>query len=189
MNTWLAGQHNKGFTILEMVVSISLFSTLVIMVTSIMLIVSNAQRKTGAIHAVQDNARFIIQLLNKEMSTGTNFALTTYCAPGKEIKFISNNDFFFPNRFYFLQGTTLMRLKEIVTSSAQCASAKPLSGEETKIDQLIFSVRGQLPWPSLDGQPIVTTSIRISATDPKFGSETFMNLQSTITSRFRDIGP
>ena len=193
MKTTFNREKNKGFTLLEMVISISIFTILVIAVTTIMLIVSSAQRKVTDIQAVQDNIRFIFELLTKEMRSGSNFSATTYCAPaGKEIQFIANNDVLFPNRTYFLQGDTLMRAKQFITSSAQCSVAtiaRPLSGEEVKIEILNFFLHGPLPWPSLDGQPLVTISMRISARDPKFGTETTMNLQSTVTSRFRDIGP
>lgn len=190
MITPLTWKQNKGFTLLEMVVSIGIFTVLMITVTTIVLIVSSAQHKAGEIQAVQDNIRFITELLNKEIRTGTDFALTTFCAAaGNEIQFVSHNVFFTPNRTYFLQGDVLMRAKQLITSSAECASVKPLSGEEIKIDQLIFSLRGQVPWPSLDGQPMVTISMRITSRDPKFGSETLMNIQTTVTARLRDIGP
>lgn len=180
----------KGFTLLEMVIALGLFSLVTVAFVGITLSLLNAQRKAADAQIVQENARFIMELLTKEMRTGTNFTASTTCAPaGKEIRF-TTTDLLTPNRTYFFSSNRLMRLKAFAFLPSQCANAIELSGEDLFVDNIDFFLRGQIPESSPlpnDGQPTVTINMRVSGREPLYGSQTILNLQTTVVVRIRDV--
>ena len=172
----------SGFTLLEMLVSIGIFSVLVVAAIDITLSISNAQLKTASLQAIQDNIRFSLELISKEMRTGTDYNLSSFCAPaGSEISFITAAG---EQRVYYLD--TVKRAIMRIKGSADCANAAQFTAEEVSVDTLTLRLRGQTLGRN-DGQPMVTLALKISSTDPKFGSQTFMNLQTTIVQRIRDL--
>ena len=185
--------HNTlcaGFTLLEMVVALGIFSLVIVAFVGITLSLLNAQRKAADAQIIQENARFIIELFTKEMRTGTNFTASATCAPpGKEIRFTST-DPLTPNRTYFFSNNKIMRLKSFPFSSLECANAVELSGEDLLVNNIDFDLHGSVPESSLlsnDGQPTVIISMRMSGREPLFGSQTTLNLQTTIVVRIRDL--
>lgn len=171
-----------GFTLLEMLVSIGIFSVLVVAAIDITLGISNAQLKTASLQAIQDNIRFGLELVTKEMRTGTNYNLSSFCAPaGSEISFTTSVG---EQRIYYLDTArkAIMRLKD----SINCANSIQFTAEEVSVDILTIRLRGQTSGPS-DGQPTATLALKISSSEPKFGGETSMNLQTTVVQRFRDL--
>jgi len=176
-----------GFTLLEMIISSGIFTALVIIAIGISLGVSNAQIKAADIQAIQDNVRFSLELMTKEMRTGTNFALTSICAaPGSELSFDSTSG----RRIYFLNSTTktVHRATQNITA-AECgdpSKAPPFSGEEIAVETLVFRLMGAARGPQ-DGQPVVTVVLGIRAREIRFGAETTMTLQTTVVPRLRDL--
>lgn len=172
----------SGFTLLEMLVSIGIFSVLVVSAIDITLGISNAQLKTASLQAIQDNIRFGLELVTKEMRTGTNYRLSSFCAPaGSEISFITSAG---EQRVYYLNAArkAIMRIR----GSVNCANSIQFTAEEVSVNTLTIRLRGQTAGPD-DGQPTITLAIKISSSDPKFGGETSINLQTTIVQRFRDL--
>lgn len=184
----LPSSLSVGFTLLEMVIALGLFSLVTVAFVGITLSLFDAQHKAANAQIVQENARFIMELLTKEMRTGTNFTASTVCAPGgKEIRF-TTTDPLTPNRTYFFLDNKIMRHKSFL-STATCANATELSGEDLFVENIDFFLRGQvkesLPNPN-DGQPTVTISMRVSGREPLYGSQTILNLQTTVVVRIRD---
>lgn len=181
-------KSGDGFTLLEMIISTGLFSVLVVSVISITLGVSSAQIKATNIQTIQDNIRFSLELITKEMRTGGNYQLSAWCAPpGSEISFSTSLG---EPRTYFWDeaGKSIMRSTKSITG-ADCANAEkvaPLTSEEVMIDKLFFYLRGQSAGP-VDGQPQTTIVLRVRSRSPKFLLESSMNLQTTVTQRLRDL--
>lgn len=174
--------HKAGFTLLEMLVSIGIFSVLVVTAIDITLGISSAQLKTASLQAIQDNIRFSLELISKEMRTGTNYSLSSLCAPaGSEISFTTAAD---EQRVYYLDAArkAIIRIK----GGTACSNAVQFTAEEVSVDTLTIRLRGQTPGPN-DGQPTITLALKISSSDPKFGGETSMNLQTTVVQRVRDL--
>jgi len=179
----------SGFTLLEMIISIGIFSVIVIAAIGITLSVSNAQIKTANIQAIQDNIRFSLELITKEMRTGSKYTLTSICAgPGSEISFDTALD---EKRVYFLDSANkrIMRAKEMITTSDCDGSSKkaaPFTAEDVFVDRLIFLTTGNLRGP-VDGQPRITILLKVRSKSPKFELESSMDLQTTVVQRFRDL--
>ncbi|TSC78669.1 MAG: hypothetical protein G01um101433_130 [Parcubacteria group bacterium Gr01-1014_33] len=188
-------KKNSGFTLLEMVVSIGIFTTLVIASMGIMIAITRAQSKAAALQAIQDNIRFSMELLVKELHTGANYRLVTngQCGSiGNAMQFTSLNQGV-QERFYYLADTNgdaigdiLMRVAMGTGESLDCARAEPLTAEEIVVDTLTFDIHGQTSGPE-DGQPWVTISMGVYSKEARYGKETKMNLQTTVVSRIRDL--
>lgn len=180
LNSW------NGFTLLEMLISIGIFSVVVIATIGITLSVTQAQIKAANIQVIQDNIRFSLELMTKEMRTGTNFVISGYCTlvPDAEISFEGNSG----NRAYFLDSSTntIMRLKQKIASASDCLVASALTSEEISVDNLKFLLSGQAIGPT-DGQPKITITISLTSKSPKFQLESSMNLQTTVIQRLRDL--
>lgn len=178
----------KGFTLLEMVISTGLFAVLVVSAINITLSVSNAQIKAANMQAIQDNIRFSLELITKEMRTGGGFTLSTKCAPsGSEISFTTSQN---QPRIYYLntQALAIMRSTQNVTSSDCDNPAKfsALTSEEVSVERLFFFLQGAAVGPG-DGQPFITIALRVKSKSPKYFLESSMNLQTTIVQRLRDL--
>ncbi len=76
----------RGFSLIELIVAISLFSVAATIGTGALLSVSDAQQKVLALRIVQDNFSYLFDTITKEIRTGTNY----HCG-------ISINDFDFYN--------------------------------------------------------------------------------------------
>src|SRR3990167_9895129 len=63
----------RGFTLLEMFVALGVFSVIMVIAFGIAISMNNAQFKASRIQIVQDDLRFALESMTKEMRTGTNF--------------------------------------------------------------------------------------------------------------------
>lgn len=177
----------SGFTLLEMLISIGIFSVVVIATIGITLSVTQAQIKAANVQVIQDNIRFSLELMTKEMRTGTDFVITSICnttVPGAEVSFTGNSG----DRAYFLDSSTdtIMRLKQKITSAGDCLLASALTSEEIAVNDLGFWLTGHAIGPT-DGQPKVTITMSLTSKSPKFQLESSMNLQTTVIQRLRDL--
>jgi len=59
--------NNKGFSLIEMLVSVAVFVVLILIVTSIFQSVIKAQRNAIAAQSVQESMRFALELISKEL--------------------------------------------------------------------------------------------------------------------------
>ncbi len=172
---------NRGFTLMEMVVSLGLFSVLVVAAMGVIISISNAQIKAANIQTIQDNIRFALELITKEARTGTDFQLSVVCAsgPGEELSFTTAAG---SQRIYYRSGTELKR----IAGSTDCEESQPVSSEDVEIETLRFILSGEIPGPN-DGQPRITLAARLRSVSAKFQLESSMNLQTTIIQRLRDL--
>lgn len=178
-----------GFTLLEMVISIGIFSVLVIAAIGITISVSNTQIKAGNIQGILDNIRFSLELLTKEMRTGNNYQLTTICAAsGAEISFLNSAS---AKRIYFFDSSlkALMRATQDLTV-ADCSGATgkimQFTAEDVEVQRFKVSLQGQAEGAN-DGQPWTLISLTVRSKSPKYELESFMDLQTMVTQRLRDI--
>lgn len=189
-----------GFTLLELIVCIGIFSALTVGVVGVMIQLMNAQQKAAEIQAVIDNLRFNLELMSREMRTGLNFItsgpqlLNCSDSLGKEIRFTSFNQGVPQFRVYYLAdtdrngtGDAIMRIAtpDILTLPT-CAMAERFTSEDVVVEDWDFLLRGAGPFPS-DGQPFITLNLRIKSKSAKVLAETRMNLQVTVAQRVRDL--
>lgn len=183
-----------GFTLVEIIIATALFTILVIAVVDIIIASFNAQRKISNIQVVQDNVRFSLDLMAREIRTGEKFKLITHpCAfnLGGGIEF--TNLTAGARRYYYLadrDGNTfpdsIMRVAMTSDIDIDCALAAQFTADEVIIEYLRFYLNGQVLGPS-DGEPRITIVLGARSRDQKIISETSMNIQTSITPRVRDL--
>src|SRR3989344_6906727 len=176
-------RHRKflmGFTLLEMTIAIGIFSLIAVAAIGITLAAVQAQRKAANLQVVQDNARFGLELMTKELRTGSAYRLTTFCGiSGEEVSFLT---FTGAVRVYYKSGNSLMRL----VGTTNRASAISFIGGDAIVTLAKFRVGGEVLGPT-DGQPWVSISLSVRSADPDQSLESRANIQTTVVARLRDL--
>lgn len=184
----------RGFTLIEMVVAIGIFSVIVISAIGIELGVANAQLKANGIQSILDNIRFSLELITKEMRTGTSYSITQNCTTrlsansGPEITFTTSTG---QTRVYFLDAATgLVMRATTAIGPADCdgltKKVQPFTADDVAIQSLNFQTFGNTFGPN-DGQPWILVTLSVSSKEPKYQFDSSMNLQTMIVQRYRDI--
>lgn len=184
--------YKEGVSLIEMVVAVAIFSLLTLLSIGSMIGVMNAERKAVVIKDVIDNARFSLELMTRELRTGDNYLWGGLSCPGQTgngLQFISYNQGSPQRRFYYrnLAAGAIFRVAMPNSSPVDCNLARQFTAEEVVVDQFVVTLGGAsaLLGPA-DGQSRVTISMLIFGKSPKYGADTRMNLQTTITGRIRD---
>ena len=176
----------RGFTLLEMIVAIGIFSIVILISLSTLLVVTSAQKRAVAIQNAQDNLRFALEAISKETRTGnffhcgfsaTDISLTPQdCLTGGVSFTFLNADG--ETVTYRLNGTQLEK------SSNGGASFQVMTASAVKIERLTFVVRGSAAGDNK--QPQVLVILEGSVTLAKGGTAARLNLQTTISQRKLD---
>lgn len=169
----------KGFTLLEMMVATGIFSVVIIIAIGAMISLNQAQIKAANIQNIQDNVRFALESMTKEIRTGTQFSVAGCSFSGcTEITFFNEG----VNLGYCLSGDVIRRFLPPV----DCGSGSPITSDAVSIKKMLFYLVGQNAGPS-DGQPRATIIIEAQSRNSALQLETHFNLQTTVTPRRRDI--
>lgn len=155
-------KHNKGFTIIELMVAMSLF-VIVVGITSGTFVRSlRTQRALVALMAANDNASQTLEQMTREIRTGTEFA-----ASGSRLAFTNAAG---EPTAYDIAGDRITR------------NGKSLTASNVLVKYLRFSVRGAEVGDGTSTR--VTVFLGVSA---KGKMESFVTrLQTTIASRVLD---
>lgn len=170
----------SGFTLLEMLVSVGIFSVVVITAISVLISIRDAQQKAGNIQNIQDNIRFLMEFMTKEMRQGSQYAgtgcvldactgLSFRSATGQTIG-------------YCLDASVIRR----TVGGIACGSGSAMTSNNAAITRLVFYLVGETAGPS-DGQPRVTIAIGGRSSIAKIKLKSEFDLQTTITQRIRDL--
>lgn len=192
-----------GFTLIEMMVAMTLFSVVIILNVSIISLVSNAQKKAIALQNAEDNIRFAFEAMAKEIRTGMTF----YCSNGAVSggtqdclaggsSFTFTNAYLDPNtnnivndrvtyqRFYNASSQTYQLVRSR-TGSPPCPSGivpgdncLVITSSAVDVSSLVFIAAGS----GTDGvQPRVTIIMQGKVKDVKNIGTATLNLQTTIS--------
>ena len=160
----------KGFTLVELLVSAAIFSILILAATGIFVKIMNVQKKALAIQEVQDNISYAMEMISKEIRmmseiTTKNTALDT-------LSFKNSKD---PAQdiIYNLISGQLMR-------SVDGGANQPITSSKVNVSDLTFYVNN---WDIINGpQPMVTVNMVMEISDGSFGKAS-ARLQTTLSGR------
>lgn len=177
----------SGFTLMEMVVALGIFSAIMLMSIGALVSVQSAQIRSSDVQVVQDNIRFALELMTKEIRQGSEYVGDQLdCSLGcSELRFTKATSSGDAQIGYCLDAGELVRFNVTDGQSCSAASAAVLTAEEVVVEGLLFYILGQDPLP-IDGQARVTISMRVKAQSPSQKVETVMDLQTTIVQRLRE---
>lgn len=170
-----------GFTLLEMLVSIGIFAVVIVSSISVILSIGGAQQKVSNTQNIQDNVRFMLELMTKEMRQGTNY--TGQNCSGDQCAGVLFRNFQGAVTGYCSENGVIKRME----NSTECAGGSPMTSGNVIITKLLFYLLGTGCGPA-DGQPRVTVAISGRSAGPKASLESNFNLQTTVTQRIRDTG-
>ena len=185
----------RAFTLIEMMVAVSIFSIVMLIGVGSLLSLVQTNRRAQAINSVMNNLNAAVESMTRTMRVGTAYRCET--TAGQPTQFTpqdcpatggillafesATGDTTNPNDqvIYRLNGTQLERSLQSGASNSWVALTSP----EVSIDSFNFYVVGA---PSGDGiQPRVLMRIRGSAQVP--GGVTTFTVQSSVVQRLLDI--
>lgn len=190
----------KGFTLIELMVSIAIFSVVMTTALGSLLAISYADRKAESLRTVMDNLNFAMEGMSRSIRTGTSYhcgttgTLTTEqdCAVtgSNYFVFLANDNYY---TVYCLNNNAIMRLRVPWATPAglrtTCTAADgflPITATEITITNLRFLVRGAPRVINGDTrQPIVTLNIEGSTKISASNTTTFV-LQTSMAQRIYD---
>jgi len=161
-------KYNKesGLTLIELIVAIGVFGLVVGMAFGIFGLAIVSQRRIIALKNVEDNIRFSVESMAREIRTGRNFS-----GGVGSIFFINAKG---ESVVYRLSGSIVEKSFDGGTSFL------PVTGPETAINYLNFYLAGQAAGDRL--QPRIT--ITIGATSWINNQSANLKIQTTISGRF-----
>ncbi|MDO8729313.1 MAG: type II secretion system protein [bacterium] len=177
-------QPNKGFTLIELMVAISIFIVVMTISMSSIIGVFDANRKSRSLKTVLNNLNLAVESMSKEMRFGKNYHCGSgtvtepkNCSSGGDalISFLSSDNL---QIVYKLNGTTIE--KSIDGGNTYIAVTAP----EIVIDNLVFYSKGVDSSDTL--QPKVIVKIKSHAGTTGKGRSDF-TLQTLISQRALDI--
>lgn len=177
-----------AFTLIEVLVSVSLFVVIIISVTGIFKLLIDAQRNALSSQNVQESLKYFLEVVAKEMRMA------------QKDKGFCNSDPLDDNQVFFISGNGgLLRFRNsygdcvtygvatyegvnrfnIIRDTTDGYSSGFISPAKINIDSLQFVLRGGYP----ETQPIITINLKASAfNENRFNSQ--MVIQTSVTSRY-----
>ncbi len=168
---------SRGFTLIEMVVAISLFSVVVLVSVSAMLAIADANKKANATRVVMDNVNFAMENMGRNIRTGYNYSCAgagDCVSGGTSISFTDQKG----NTIVYSWSENGSGLGSI-TIRKNSGTPVGITSPQVDVDNLTFYVSGT---SSSDGlQPRALITLRGTA---QIGKETTsFNIQSTVSQR------
>lgn len=174
-------RREAGFTLLEVIVSLGIFFVVIVMAIGAVLAINNAQVKASNVQIIQDNLRFALEFVTKELRAGDNFS-TANCSGSpstcSQINFThslaggGSEDVGF-----CLRGNTIQRLR----NTSDCNLGAAITSDDIIVDRLLFYIVEQASPPLI--QPRLTIGIQAHSRDPRLATQ--FRLQTSIVKRSR----
>lgn len=175
---------SRGFTLVEMIVSIGLFTIVLFIVSSAFLAILNADRKSRSTRIAMDSLNLSLEDMARRIKTGSAYYCegtvastgTNDCSGGGETSIAFTEQDGVTRTAYRLEGTTIKR--QVGTGGIEL----PIVSSEITINKLLFIVNGSDVTDSL--QPYVTILIDGTTKGKVFSN---FKIQTTVTQRSYDI--
>lgn len=152
----------KGFTLIEMIVAVGVFTVAITIILASFLNITDIQRKTAAIRTINDNLNFSLEKMMREIRNGKNYGLG-----GESLAFV--NSFGYGDDIIYSLDTNTYQIMRQVNGGILI----PITAPEVKITKLFFIVNNAF-------QPMVTIIVN-GETGEKEKTKSAFNLQTTIS--------
>lgn len=163
----ILNSQNKGFTMVEMIIGMTLFITIISASTTVFINSMRTQRAIVSLLAVQSNISLAIEQISREVRTGRDFSLDAGAlqftnANNQLVKYAKNGDF-------------LEKITDGVTGK--------MTADNVAVVRLKFILRGGLP---TDGRSPQVTILMSFAPKNSIMKDVTTDIQTTISSRVLD---
>ena len=165
-------KSQKGFTLLELLTGVSIFSITILSMVAIFNKVIISQKKAIISQSIQNNIRFALEFMNKEIRMAQK-SPADKCANNKVYDF-TNGILTFENK----NGECIKysKINDQLYRSVDDV-ALPMTSEELKISNLNFYIDNT-------NQPIITYTMKLESKNGRKINLSPINIQSTLTSRY-----
>ena len=180
---------NKGFTIIETMVSVSIFLIVVTIGMNALLNVSLIHKKSANMRSILDSLSFIMEDMSRNLRTGYNYHCGNIIDGGVLIAFESANGKTTNASDQWVYKIKDNRILKSIDSGNKWIQLNP---DEVSIDgQSFFIVSGSIA-PNSDGsgdhqQPFVTIKLSGTITDPQSNVVTPFSLETSVSQRLIDV--
>lgn len=164
-----SGEGQQGFTLVELLITVFIFSIISIIIGGIFVQVLNIQKRASAVQEIQENMNFVLELMAREIRVSKVCPITGQCSSSSvlDMEHPVNGDI-----NYNLQGGQIHRVVNGIDTT--------MSSSRVEFTNLGFYVSGD---DNNDGfQPRVT--IVISAKSLDFDSLPEIVAQTTVSQRW-----
>ncbi|MFA4833271.1 MAG: prepilin-type N-terminal cleavage/methylation domain-containing protein [Patescibacteria group bacterium] len=183
-------KNKKGVTLLELTVSVAIFSVVMLSATEIFRLVIESQRNAIASQNTQESMRYAFETMAKEIRTATlsnNDCESSFSPPAIAVNKVYNTAtnsegdiLYFKNKdgvcvAYYLEDEALKVIRGENIASTTPGKIKVTNLDFKVIDDLIGAFHSQ--------QPLVTMQMDIEAVGKEMHKQT-MKIQTTISSRY-----
>lgn len=175
-----------GFTILEMLIALSIFSVVITLGTGALVMLQAAQSHAINLQNVHDNIRFTLETMSRDIRTGDSYCIGSSCkkSGGGMVSSCNNWSDGGCELFSFRQSLTRETIDYRlnggrVERQIDGGGYIPVTDPDRTVTDLTFYTTG-----SIDSSQRVTILIEIEAGDPgRPGGESRIRMQTSITKR------
>ncbi len=170
-----ARRSARGFTLIEMIVSLSLFISVMTVAASSMLSIIDANRKSQATNTAVDNLNFVIDDMSRSLRTGKAWAVTPLADNNSRITFVPQGKTAANSTSYFVENK---QIKMQVGSGP----IETLTDPALIVDKLYFYLDPQTALGQPSAQPYLHLLLKAHVSDKtKYRSN--VNISTTISQR------
>jgi len=181
----MTGNHNKGFTLIEVVIAIALFSILVAIAAGGFTNALRAQREISSFIGAESNASLALEQMAREARTGYLFchdvngalSCSTQCALNGTVLTCPDLNFYNAQTEhvdYSVTNGTLIRTDQGVATA--------ITGDNVVVKYLTFTIFGNQEDDHWNPRITITMGVSPNSTDPAAASDV-VNLQTTVSAR------
>lgn len=170
-------RQQKGFTLIEMVVSIFIFSVVMVIATGALVTILGANRKAQAVKAVMNNLNFALDSMTRAIRVGTDYDCGTPSCDtvgSSQLSFIDTDG---DDITYRLNAST-----DRIERSVNGGTFSPLTSPGVAVERLMFYADGESGSDNM--QPRVLIVVGGEAGETK--TRTRFDLQTLISQRILD---
>lgn len=162
-------KNKKGFTLIELMVAIGLFSIIMVIATGGFVRFLKIQRQSSAFTFVNNSLSSALEQMAKEIRTGKNFSTDGASCPssGAALSFVNSKG---ANATYYLENGAVKR-------GTDCSSGQEITGNKVSVGYLNFLISSDSNYP-----PRITILIGANPNN-EYASIYTVNLQTTVSSR------
>lgn len=178
-------KNQKGFTLIEIMVSLSVFIVIMTVSMGSILSIFDANKKSQTKKIAMDNLNFALDSVSRTIRFGTNFSCGTSASNPPPANDCPSGSTSFSVRDSSGQLVVYSLLNGRVMKAVNNATANAITSSEVSITRVTFYVFGSAVWPDLT-QPRVLISIS-GTVGSKTSTRSVFNLETLVSQRKLDI--
>ena len=172
----------RGYTLIELIVSVGIFSMIMLLATGAYLSLLGYNRQARAMSVVMSDLSYAMDQMSRELRTGTHFTCpTSGCAHVSSVSFTNDQN---QAITYMLANGALARCVNQPVCNANTAT--PVTNPDITVSTLDFTISGNATYASGDRtQPLVLISVVGKVTAGKQSAP--FSIETSATQRLLDL--